>query len=352
MIMQITLRNTCFAGLVGLLLLCSACNPNEETNVVAENDTIAKIDADSDPAPAADPDAVPVDDAVASPDGPSAAESDPMPEETQAVGADRALPDPPDASQADPPTWEPEGPTPADVARAAFEPPPASKSLSKSGRLWVDLKKKRVYVDGYVAMKQGPLEMFACPVGTKEHESVVAVVAHSREVHAALLAIGAASGTPVKFQPEFVPPTGQVIRVWVCWYDAEGTFHAVDGRQWVQDQESQKPLEAEWVFAGSSFWQDPEDKREFYQADSGDMICVSNFASAMLDVSIASSADSESLRFVPFESKIPDRATPVRLVLSPVPFPTDADNEVQEPKPPAASDVVPNKKTASSTSAL
>ncbi|QEF96837.1 hypothetical protein Mal15_08670 [Stieleria maiorica] len=43
----------------------------------------------------------------------------------------------------------------------------------------------------------------------------------------------------------------------------------------------------------------------------------------MLDVAIPSSADTDSLRFVPFESKIPDRETPVRLILVPVPTSSD-----------------------------
>ena len=188
--------------------------------------------------------------------------------------------------------------------------------------------------------------MFACPVGTKEHESVVAVLAKSSEVHAALLAVDATPGTPVRFRPEFLPPTGQVIRIFVCWYDEKGQFQTVDARQWVLDLRTQKAMDAEWVFAGSGFWQDPEDKREHYRADSGDMICVSNFSSAMLDVAMVSSADTDSLRFEPFESRLPKRDTPVRLVLVPVPDPTDDTDAKPDPNFLAAPTlrVVPRKK--------
>ncbi len=241
--------------------------------------------------------------------------------------------------------WSRQGPSGEEIARAAFLPPPASKSLSEHGRLWIDATRKRVYLDGYVTLKRGPLEMFACPVGTKEHESIVAALARSREVHAALLAIGADSGTPVRFRPEYLPPSGQIIRVFVCWYDAQGDFHASDARQWILDLQTEKTMDAEWVFAGSGFWEDPEDKREYYLADSGDMICVSNFSSAMLDVAIPSSADAGSLRFVPMEDKIPDLDTPVRLVLVPVPNPgddvdpKDAEALLELPEP----SVVPRK---------
>ncbi|OYP34063.1 hypothetical protein CGZ80_16780 [Rhodopirellula sp. MGV] len=226
--------------------------------------------------------------------------------------------------------WD-RGPSPEDIAEKAFLPPPGGTSLSKDGRLWIDAKRKRVYIDGYVAMTRGPLEMFACPVGTKEHESIVAALSRSRDVHAALLAIEATPGTPVRFRPTFVPPTGQVIRVWVCWYDKDGKFQAVDAREWIHDLDIDGPMKTEWVFAGSGFWQDPEDKREYYEADGGDMICVSNFSSAMLDVAISSSADADSLRFEPFETKIPPRDTPVRLVLVPVPNPTDDDDAQAKP---------------------
>lgn len=227
--------------------------------------------------------------------------------------------------------WGPDGETTAERAAKAFDAPPNAKRLSKDGRLWIDVKRQRVYIDGYVAMTRGPLEMFACPAGTKEHESIVAVLARSREVHAALLAINATPGTPVRFRPDFSPPTGQVIRVYACWYDKEGAFQTIDARKWIQDLETEKAMDADWVFAGSGFWEDPQDKVEHYQADSGDMICVSNFASAMLDVAMPSSSDADSLRFIPYESEIPERETPVRLVLVPVPIPTDnADSGTSE----------------------
>ncbi|TWT56142.1 YdjY domain-containing protein [Allorhodopirellula solitaria] len=231
-----------------------------------------------------------------------------------------------------------------------YAAPPEAKQLGKQPDLWVDMNAKRVYVDGYVTMRRGPLEMFACPIGTKEHESVVAVFAKSSEVHAALLAIGAQSGTPVRWNPEFLPPTGQTISVWVAWRSPEPSsapepaddsepaspqefvpsdeFHVADARKWVRNMKTQTELEEPWVFAGSMFWSDPEDDMEHYSADAGDMICVSNFSSAMLDVPFNSSADAGSLLFEPFSDRIPERGTPVRLVLVPQPIPRD------EPAPP------------------
>ncbi len=218
--------------------------------------------------------------------------------------------------------------SPEDIVRAAFEPPPEAVPLSKRN-VWIDRDKQRVYVDGYVAMREGPLEMFACPMGTKEHESIVGSLARSSEVHAALLAVGARPGTPVQYIPNFIPATGQRVRVWVCYRDKQGKFHASDARRWVRKAGTDQQMEIDWVFAGSGFWKDPQDGSEFYQADSGDMICVSNFSTAMMDVPIASSAQANELMYIPYTNRIPERGTPVRLVLVPIPIPSDTPADEQ-----------------------
>ncbi|TWU48593.1 hypothetical protein Poly51_44930 [Rubripirellula tenax] len=224
--------------------------------------------------------------------------------------------------------------SPSDIAAKAFAPPPGAKPISKRN-LWIDAKNQRVFVDGYVAMNDGPLEMFACPAGTKEHESIVATIAKSSEVHAALLAVGAQTGTTVRFLPRYVPATGQRIRVWICYQNDAGNFKVVDGRQWVQVAETEKTMDVDWVFAGSGFWKDPTDNHEYYRADSGDMICVSNFSTAMMDVPVASSADASELEYSPMTANIPKRGTPVRMVLMPIPLATDANQgnapEIQKP---------------------
>ncbi|WP_153557199.1 YdjY domain-containing protein [Roseimaritima sediminicola] len=214
-------------------------------------------------------------------------------------------------------------PDPADTVRDRFAPPPGAIRLSKNGRLWVDKQGKQVLVDGYVAMDRGMLEMFACPAGTKEHESVVAVLARSRDVHTALLAVGAQSGTPVQYAPKFVSATGQSIRVWVLWYDEERRLQKSDARKWVVKTGTKQTLKPDWVFAGSNFWKDPADGQVYYEADAGDLICVSNFSSAMMDVPVASSKDTGQLLFSAAQGVVPPDGTPVRLVLIPIPPPVD-----------------------------
>jgi hypothetical protein len=224
---------------------------------------------------------------------------------------------------------------PAEIAAKAFGPPPAAKRLGDN--LWINQQPKRVYFDGYVTMREGPLEMLACPVGSKEHESVIAAIPQSRYVHAALLAIGAKPGTPVAFLPNFVPATGQRIRVWVCYRDEQGQFQVTDARRWIRREGTDEHLQEDWVFGGSGWWKDPRDGAEYYRADGGDMICVSNFTTAMMDVPIASSADAAELLYVPFTERIPARGVPVRVVLVPIPLASDkprADLQINPDQPP------------------
>ena len=197
-----------------------------------------------------------------------------------------------------------------------FGDPPGMTRLDPTSRVWADRKAGRVVVDGYIALRAGQLEMFACPVGTKEHESIVAVFSKAQVIHAGLLAIGAKVGSPVTWEPKYEPPTGSEIQVLVLWKDKEGNKKVVDARQWIHEMGTEADtLDTNFVFAGSSFWKDPETGKEHYQAESGDLICVSNFSTATLDVPIESSKANSGLLFATFTERIPDRETPVRLVL-------------------------------------
>jgi hypothetical protein len=75
-------------------------------------------------------------------------------------------------------------------------------------------------------------------------------------------------------------------------------------------------MREQWVFAGSVFWRDPSDGKDYYQADGGDLVCLSNFPTAMLDLPIESSQSNEALLFEAFEGRVPPRGTAVEMILS------------------------------------
>ncbi len=197
-----------------------------------------------------------------------------------------------------------------------FGDPPNAVRLDPVDRVWADKKNHRVIVDGYIALREGPLEMLACLVGTKEHESIVATLCKAHTVHAGLLAVGAEQGKPVQWDPMYVPPSGSEIQVFALWRDKAGEKKNIDTRQWLRVMGTDSDvLDENFVFAGSIFWDDPDTGKKIYQAESGDLICVSNFSTATLDVPIESSKVNSGLMFVTFTERIPELGTPIRLVL-------------------------------------
>ncbi len=199
----------------------------------------------------------------------------------------------------------------------AMPPPTGFQKLSKVHDVWVHAERKLVAVDGRVCLNRGPLEMFACPQKTKEHESIVAVNSDAMTIHAALLAVGAKSGNPVSFNPEYKPATGSRIDIQVLWVDKKtGQRQQVPAQQWIRHSRTKKQLEYNWVFGGSSFFLDEETKKQIYQAESGDLVCVSNFPTATLDLPVESSQANADLEFEAFTERLPPVGTVVRLIFS------------------------------------
>lgn len=106
--------------------------------------------------------------------------------------------------------------------------------LNKNGTILLDKKGNRVLLKTHVALRQGALEMLCCLKQTKEHESILALDAKAYVVHTALLALDAKPGKPVHFDPDYHPPTGQKIDIFLNWIDDNGKAHRVPARSWVR----------------------------------------------------------------------------------------------------------------------
>jgi len=193
---------------------------------------------------------------------------------------------------------------------------PELRRLSKSDDVWLDVAGKRLVVGGSVAMAEGVIEVFACPKQSKEHEAIVATRCPARLVHAGLLALGLEPGRPVSFDPEYRSAVGPKVTITVRWKDADGRLQERPAQEWIRNTKTDRQLDAHWVFAGSGFWRNPADGTEHYQADGGDLICVSNFPTATLDLTIESSESNQALLFEAFAGRVPAAGTDVELVLS------------------------------------
>lgn len=214
-------------------------------------------------------------------------------------------------------------PAPRSLANAQ-EPKQASsgaqgelRRLDPECEVWLDTRYKRVVLRGEIVFRQGPLELFACPKGTKEHEAIIACPLKAYVVHAALMALGAEPGHPVAFRPQYRPAEGPEVDVIVYWKDAQGKQQRARGQDWVRNAKTGQALDQPWIFAGSGFWKDEATGQNHYMAESGDLICVSNFPSAMLDLPIASSQSNDALMFECFTERIPPLGTKVTIALVP-----------------------------------
>jgi hypothetical protein len=99
----------------------------------------------------------------------------------------------------------------------------------------LDKKNRRLLLKAEVVLQRGALEMLCCLKRTKEHESILALDAEAFVVHSGLLALGARPGEPVRFAPEFQPPRGQRIEIFLNWTDASGGAHREPARRWVRE---------------------------------------------------------------------------------------------------------------------
>lgn len=199
--------------------------------------------------------------------------------------------------------------------------PPLGKPWQRIGegrnKVWVNQETKQVAVDGEVCLTKGYLEMFACILGTKEHESVVALHSKAFVIHTGLLAVGAVPGSPAQWRPNYQPAHGPKVTLEMEWQDEAGELKRMNAKKWVRDLKTKKEMTHDWVFAGSLFWVDPETKKQFYRAEGGEIACVSNFPVAMLDLPIESSESNGELTFEAFTENIPMRRTPLRMYLTP-----------------------------------
>lgn len=114
--------------------------------------------------------------------------------------------------------------------KAAEKPVP----LNKQGTVLLDAPGGRLILKGRMCLKEGLLEMLVCKANTKEHESVFSVDSDAFVIHGGLLALGAKTGRPVQFQPEYRAPEGQKIAVTVSWKDEKGKEVTWKGQQLVR----------------------------------------------------------------------------------------------------------------------
>jgi hypothetical protein len=203
------------------------------------------------------------------------------------------------------------------------------KALNKEKTLYLEIPEsgeKRILFAAEVCLREGVLEVLVCKKQTKEHEAILRTEIDARFLHAGLLATGAKNGKPVQWvnpkteEPEYKPASGQTIKVSVH-YTKGGKAFTHPAQEWIVDKKTRKPMAHEWVFAGSRFVKNPDrpDDPEYYLANNGEVIAISNFVDSMLDLPVQVSVDADQLHFEAIPKKIPPLGSKVWVILEPVP---------------------------------
>lgn len=173
-----------------------------------------------------------------------------------------------------------------------------------------------------VCLREGALEVFLCKKGTKEHESIVRIDADAKFIHLALKTAGAEPGTPTRFldpkteEPKWQAATGSRVNVLVH-YTMGGKNHTHPAQDWIWDIKKKTAIPHNWVFAGSIIIKDPENGREFYGANSGDIISISNFPYSLLELPVEISKDDAQLTYEVKTDRVPPLLSKVWVILEP-----------------------------------
>jgi hypothetical protein len=210
--------------------------------------------------------------------------------------------------------------SPAEDKEPAAKPPESRKvEVGRNVFLEVQGDRRRVLVHSTVCLRMGPLELLMCRKQSKEHESILTADIDARDLHKALLATGAETGSPCEYQPKYKPATGTPIKIFVQ-YEHKGKLVTQPAGHWIRNMKTQKELKEHWVFAGSRFVKNVLDPKrpDIYLANEGDVVTVSNFEDSLLDLPIPSPKDDADRAFEAFTEHIPAVDTKVTIILEPV----------------------------------
>ncbi|MCH8250963.1 MAG: hypothetical protein IID36_00770 [Planctomycetes bacterium] len=182
-----------------------------------------------------------------------------------------------------------------------------------------------VEVEAAVVLRQGPLELLACTRGTREHESILVVAARPLHIFQAMGLMGLSPGSPVRYDEDtdkWHPPSGERLRIDVR-YPAHDGSRVVPIESWLRNVKGEGKGEVAplpWVFAGSRVF-----AGDVFAADvEGTVICVVDFATALIGIGALHSADDADLWLVARTKAIPPVGTRCTLLIrsaEPMPLP-------------------------------
>lgn len=254
----------------------------------------------------------------------------------------------PDVSQESvpPPTGSPRSDPARDSAPSTATKGEPIPELKFPG-LTINARERCIDVEAKVCLSEGALELIACNVGGKIHESIVAVEARPSHIHTALLLLGANSGSPAmrravnEEQTRWVdiPPTGDLIDVVLEFNNAEGkpierpisdfmrrrNHDGPDRAKSGAEAANAQSIPRAFIFAGSHIKADGDGPRGYLADISGHVISMSTFGDELLCLPEVHSHQQGALTWEIDPTHLPKKGTVVtmrlRLKKSPEPEP-------------------------------
>ncbi len=121
------------------------------------------------------------------------------------------------------------------------------------GNLVVDGNARKVSLPGWVNMREGVVELFACAPHGKTHESVLVLDVEPYHFQVALLLIGLEAKGGLEFQGDPRSPQGDPVDIFVEWVDPDnGERKSSRAEDLIYNVKDNEPMtHTHWVFAGS-----------------------------------------------------------------------------------------------------
>lgn len=139
---------------------------------------------------------------------------------------------------------------------AGSEPPPEPSPVRWEGKtailgsVTLDSVTKTVTATGWVNQTAGAIEVLACGINGKVHESVFVLTLNPLDLQAALLLAGLKAGPPMPALGEG-PPKGDPLDIFVEW-QIQGESHQARAESFVWNIRENAVLpETPWIFTGS-----------------------------------------------------------------------------------------------------
>jgi hypothetical protein len=246
---------------------------------------------------------------------------------------------------------------PLDDAAKGAAPPPDSTDGSipplKFPGLSINAGERSLDVDATICLSEGALELIACHVGGKVHESIVAVEARPSHIHTALLLLGANNGNPAMRRPVDeeqtrwvdVPPTGDLIDIFLEFPNAEGKRaerpisdfirrRSRDGSDRTQsgpEASQAQGIPHAFIFAGSHLRDHGEGPRGYLADFSGHIISMSTFGDELLCLPEIHSHQQGALEWEINPTDLPKKGTAVTLRLRLTKIPATAPKSESKP---------------------